>query len=110
MKVLAEATGEVAADRAKGEGTRSGQKVVQRFFLNRVDGEPAGEAVGFGNQLVTDSFADKARAALAVGDAAAPRAERTFNQPVLLQMPVSCRFHSSIIKRISHRGNKENEA
>ncbi len=54
MPVLAEATGQVASDGSEREDGRAGQEVVERFFLDWINRQAAGEAIGGGDQFVAD--------------------------------------------------------
>jgi len=79
--------------------------MIERFFLDRIDGQPAGAAGGFGHQFVAHPPPDETGSPFAVRNVAVPRAEGAFDHPVLLQVPVSCRFHNGsltlfIFKRI----------
>ena len=97
MEVLAEAAGQVAARRSKGEYVGAGQKVVEWLFFNWINRQSAGAAIGFGNQLVADSPTDKTRPAFPLRNVAVPRTERTFDPSIRLLVPVSRRFHELIL-------------
>jgi hypothetical protein len=70
--VLTEFASQIAARSAKAQHRRAGQKMVQRFFLNRINAKPTRAAIGIQYKLITLSFADKAQTPLAVFELAKP--------------------------------------
>ena len=77
--VLAIAAAQVASRACHGEARAAGMEVVERLFLNRVHSQGAWQAVNHAEKLAALVPAAAAQAGPAIGDAAAMRAELTFN-------------------------------
>ena len=63
--------------------------MVQRFFLDRVDAESAGAAVGGQNQLIPAAGADETKSSLAGPQATEPRAQIALQPAVADAVPVT---------------------
>ena len=68
--VLTEFASQIAARRAKAQHRRTGQEMVEWFFLNRINAKTAGAALDIQHKLVALSFAHKAQTTLAIFKAA----------------------------------------
>ena len=91
--VLAEPAAEIAPGGAEAQNFRSGQKMIQRLFLNRVDGEAGGSAVAKRIEFSADVLADVTEPGLAFAHAAKSRAEGAKNLAVILRLPPKRFFH-----------------
>jgi len=60
MNILAEAAGEVTSGGSKRQYLGAGQEMSERFFLDGINGEAAGETVGFSEEFVADTVPAKA--------------------------------------------------
>lgn len=96
MVVLTEVAREIAADCAEGKNAAAGQKVVQRFFFDRIDGESAGQAERVRNQFAAVISSAETEAAFAVGDSAMPGAESAFDEAGFDGMPITRCFHNPL--------------
>src|SRR5439155_27308681 len=104
VPVLAELAREIAARGAEGEDAGPGIKVVERLFLDRIDAESRGAAVGGEHHAAAFHLAHEAQAALAFVQLAVARAQVALHAPVgqgvpppagirrLYWMLVSCHF------------------
>src|SRR5439155_12888343 len=72
VPVLAKATTEIASRGAKREHTRSRQKMVQRFFLNRIDTKSAASSVGSQHDSIAHALPHKTKTALSFVQFAKP--------------------------------------
>ena len=91
VPVLAEAAGEVAAGGAERQDGRTGQEVVQRLLLDRVEAEAARPAVGGEHDLVALAGPHEAEAALSLAELAGARAHVALDPAVVELMPVGGR-------------------
>ena len=89
VPVLAELAGQVAAGRAEGEHAAAGVEMVERFFLDRVDAEAGGAAVGGQDHLAAYILAHEAQAALALVQLAVARAQVALDAAVVERVPVA---------------------
>ncbi|MEE8624806.1 MAG: hypothetical protein V3T19_05655, partial [Acidiferrobacterales bacterium] len=64
IPVLTELAGQVAAGGAEREHGCTGQKVIQRFFFDRVYTEAAGAAIGSQDDFIVMASTDEAQTAL----------------------------------------------
>lgn len=87
--VLAKRAGQITARRPKTQHWRAWQKMVERFFLNRVDAEAAGPAIGGEHNLVALPTAHKAQPSLAIAELTKTRTNVALDTPVFDRMPVS---------------------
>src|SRR5262249_40192344 len=91
VPVLAELAGQVATRRAEGQHRRTGEKVIERLLLDRIDAKAGGAAVGGEEDLVVLARAHEAKAALAFMQLAIARAQVALDAAVLQSMPVAAR-------------------
>ena len=89
VPVLAELAGEVAAGGTEREHGGAGKKMVERFFLDRVDAEAARAAVGRQNDLVAFPGANETKPALPFIELAEAGAEIALDSAVVEKMPVT---------------------
>ncbi len=89
VPVLTELAGQVAAGRAKRKDGASGQKMVERLFLDRVDAEAARTAIG--EEFDTTGFgaANEAKSSLAVVHTTSPRTDVALHATVRQGVPVA---------------------
>src|SRR5438128_7856893 len=66
IPVLTKPASEIASRRAEGEHARSGQKMVQRFFLDRIDTKPAAPAISGQHDPVAQALPNETKTALAI--------------------------------------------
>ena len=104
MSILTKTAGEVTARCSKRKYFRVRKKMIERFFLNGVNSQSAGVAVGHCNQLLARSLPDVASAAFAILHAAMSWTKVAFDPPVIVHMPISRRFHKGIISLFFHKG------
>jgi hypothetical protein len=88
---LTELAGQVATSGAEGQDRRSGQEMVERFLLDRVDAKAAGAAIGGQYNLLPVAGAHEAQAALAIVKPAEAWAEITLKTAVVRPMPITAR-------------------
>src|SRR5438105_4996270 len=84
-----ELAGQIAAGRPEGQHTRSGQEMVERFFLDRVDAKAARAAVA--EQLDTSCLraTHEAQASLPIAQLAGSRAYVALHTAVVQRVPVA---------------------
>jgi hypothetical protein len=89
VPVLAELAGQVAPCGAKRQDRCAGQKMIERFFLDRIDAKARRTAVGGEHDLVVLPGAHKAQAALAFVQLAIARTDVALDAPIRQSMPVA---------------------
>ena len=95
--VLAKATTQVAAGGAETEDFTARQEMVQRLFLDRIDGEAGRCAITKGIKFAADVLPNVTEAGLTLAHAAITRAERAENLSVSFSMPPQGFFHTGNI-------------
>jgi hypothetical protein len=60
IPVLTEFAGQITAGGAEGKNRRAGQEMIQRLFLDRIDGKAAGATVTGHNDLIVQVLAYEA--------------------------------------------------
>ena len=90
LPVLAVQAAQVAAGRGQRQNRLTGQKVVQRFLLHRVQVERAGVAVHQGVQLAFLDHPRAAEAPVALGQGAAVGAEQAADSAVVARFVPGC--------------------
>ena len=88
IPVLAEATRQVAARGAEGEHGRTGEEVVQRLLLDRIDAEPAGTPIGRQDHGAVQAGAHETHPALSFLQLAGAGAEVALDPSILEAVPV----------------------
>jgi hypothetical protein len=91
--VLAEAATEIAARGAEAQDAGAGQKMIQRFLFDGIDGKSGGCAVAQGIELAADVLADVAKAGLAVAQTTEARAQGAEDPAIFLSLPPKGLFH-----------------
>src|SRR6202040_2644803 len=85
VPVLAELAREIAAGSAEREDRRPGQEMVERLFLDRIDAETGGAAIGREHDRFVRASAHEAQSALAFVEPAIARADVALNAPGCLE-------------------------
>ena len=93
--ILAECAGEITSRRPKAQHWSPGQEMVEGFFLNRIDTESTGAAVGGKDDLVPLPTAHKTQPPLPIAQFTKTRADVALNTPILDRMPVPPRHRVS---------------
>ena len=91
VPVLAEPAGQVTAGGAERQHRRTGQEVVERLLLHRVDAEPGRPAVAGQHDLVGHPAPDEAQPALPLVQLAGARAHIALHPTVIEAVPVARR-------------------
>lgn len=90
VPVLAKSTRQIAACRPERQRRGSRQEVVERLFLDRVDAEARGTAVGSQDHAPVVVCANEAQAALAFVKLAEPWTQIALNSALAQLMPKTC--------------------
>src|SRR5947207_12752973 len=84
-----ELTGQIAAGRPEGQDTRSGQEMVERFLLDRVDAKAARAAVAEQPDTPCLRATHEAQASLPIAQLAGSRADVALHTAVVQRVPVA---------------------
>ncbi len=104
VPVLAEFAGEVAACRAEGKNRRTGQKVIERLFLDGIDAKTRGAAIGGEHQALRPSGADETKPSLSGAQDATARTKIASEPPIRETGPVASEGKFGKIS-LGHRGS-----
>jgi hypothetical protein len=88
IPVLAKFAGQIATGGTKGENRGTGQKVIEGFFLDRIDAESARATIGIQYQGTLVVFPDITKSLLPLFDAAISGAEIALNLLIIDAVPV----------------------
>ena len=106
VPVLAELARQVAAGGAEGKDRGAGEKMIERFLLDRVHAIAAGAAIGGQHNLTVMVAAHEAQATLAFVQLAVTRAHVALHPPVVELVPVAGRDHRRRIEDFRFRGHE----
>ena len=95
VPILTKFAGQIATRCAEGKYRRTGQKMVERFFFDRVDAKPAGSTIGKKHHLPARVASHKAQTPLALMQLAKTWANQTFDPAIFKLAPIAGRKNLS---------------